>query len=361
MGHTHSRSAMRMRFLRSPGSVGVAIARLVGLGLLILLVLMRIADPLFVSSIRNQSFDILQRLHPRPYTKQPVVVVDIDEKSLEQVGQWPWPRSEVARLVDRLTAMGAIAIGFDIVFAEPDRLSPDRIAEDNASLPADIKAGLLALPSNEELLADAIRRSRVVVGETSVRHGESPALNADAAGRARHPRSAARSTRRRSDALPAAIPAAGPELESDLRRRRRSRHVHRRAGRGRNFPPRSAGHDGREQDSPRAFGRNPAHRHRRPGIRHARRTTPGFPASWSAGCWCRRTGAGRSGPGSTGLCGSATFPPAACCPAQRPLQASPGKWCWWAPPPSASRISGRRLSPLSCPASKSTRRSSRTY
>jgi adenylate cyclase len=173
---------MRMRFLRSPGSVGVAIARLFGLGLLVLLVLLRIADPLFVSNIRNQSFDILQRLSPRPYVKQPVVVVDIDEESLEQVGQWPWPRSEVARLVDTLTAMGAIAIGFDIVFAEPDRLSPDRIAEDNASLPADIKAGLMALPSNEDLLADAIRRSRVVAGETSVRQGESAEPNADAAG-----------------------------------------------------------------------------------------------------------------------------------------------------------------------------------
>ncbi len=170
-----------MRFIRSPGSIGVAIARLFGLGLLILLVLLRIGDPLFVSNFRNQSFDILQRLHPRPYVKQPVVVVDIDEKSLEQVGQWPWPRSEVARLVDRLTAMGAIAIGFDVVFAEPDRLSPDRVAEDNATLPADIEAGLMALPSNEDLLADAIRRSRVVVGETSVRQGESSEPNADGA------------------------------------------------------------------------------------------------------------------------------------------------------------------------------------
>ena len=156
----------------------MAIARLAGLALLVLLIAVRIADPLFVSTIRNQSFDILQRLHPRPQTKQPVVVVDIDEESLDQVGQWPWPRSDVARLVDKLTEMGAIAIGFDVVFAEPDRLSPDKIAEDNASLPEDIKAGLLALPSNEELLADAIRRSRVIVGETSVRQGDGPGANA---------------------------------------------------------------------------------------------------------------------------------------------------------------------------------------
>ena len=157
---------------RSPGSVGVAIARLVGLALLILLIMVRIADPLFVSTIRNQSFDLYQRLVPRPSVKQPVVIVDIDEGSLEAVGQWPWPRSVVAKLVDRLTAMGAVAIGFDIVFAEPDRLSPDKIAQDNTALSPEVKAGLMALPSNEDLLADAIRRSRVVVGETSVRHGD---------------------------------------------------------------------------------------------------------------------------------------------------------------------------------------------
>jgi adenylate cyclase len=149
--------------------MGVALARLAGLVLLLLLLGLRVADPLFVSAIRNQGFDILQRLYPRPPVKQPIVIVDIDEKSLEQVGQWPWPRSEVARLIDRLTEMGAIDIGFDVVFAEPDRLSPDRIAEDNPDLPETLKAGLLSLPSNEQVLADAIRRSRVVVGETSVR------------------------------------------------------------------------------------------------------------------------------------------------------------------------------------------------
>jgi len=149
--------------------MGVALARLAGIVLLLLLLGLRVADPLFVSGIRNQSFDIFQRLHPRPMTKQPVAIVDIDEKSLELVGQWPWPRSEVARLVDRLTAMGAVVVGFDIVFAEPDRLSPDRVAEDNPNLPASVKADLLKLPSNEQVLADAIQKSRVVVGETSVR------------------------------------------------------------------------------------------------------------------------------------------------------------------------------------------------
>ena len=160
--------ALRIGFFRSE-SMGAAIARLAGLVLLLALLALRVADPLFVSAIRNQGFDIFQRLHPRPSVEQPIAIVDIDEKSLEQVGQWPWPRSEVARLIDRLTEMGAVVIGFDVVFAEPDRLSPDRIAADNPALPEAVRADLLKLPSNEEVLADSIKRSRVVVGETSVR------------------------------------------------------------------------------------------------------------------------------------------------------------------------------------------------
>ena len=51
-------------------------------------------------------------------------IVDIDEESLKQVGQWPWPRTVLAELVDKLAANGAAAIGFDMVFPEPDRMSP---------------------------------------------------------------------------------------------------------------------------------------------------------------------------------------------------------------------------------------------
>ena len=56
------------------------------------------------------------------------MIVDIDERSLAEIGQWPWPRTTVARLVDRLSQMGAVVIGFDIVFSEPDRMSPGLIA-----------------------------------------------------------------------------------------------------------------------------------------------------------------------------------------------------------------------------------------
>ncbi len=48
------------------------------------------------------------------------VIAVIDERSLAELGRWPWPRTTIARLVDRLKAEGARAVGFDIVFAEPD-------------------------------------------------------------------------------------------------------------------------------------------------------------------------------------------------------------------------------------------------
>ncbi|MCB1451309.1 MAG: adenylate/guanylate cyclase domain-containing protein [Nitratireductor sp.] len=148
---------------------GVLVSRLFGLALLVGLLAIRAIDPVFVQTVRNQSFDLYQRIHPREFQKFPVAIADIDEGSLKKYGQWPWPRTRVAELVTKLTQAGAVVIGFDIVFAEADRLSPERIAEDNPQLPETVRAELSALPSNELAFARAIASSRVVVGETSVR------------------------------------------------------------------------------------------------------------------------------------------------------------------------------------------------
>jgi hypothetical protein len=76
---------------------------------------------------RRSVFDYYQRIAPRTYQNAPVRIVDIDDASLTQIGQWPWPRSAVAAMVGRLSQSGASAIVFDIVFAEPDRTSPAQI------------------------------------------------------------------------------------------------------------------------------------------------------------------------------------------------------------------------------------------
>ncbi len=57
----------------------------------------------------------------------PVKIIDIDDESLARHGQWPWPRTTMGRLIDRLSQMGAAAITLDLVFADPDRSSPEHI------------------------------------------------------------------------------------------------------------------------------------------------------------------------------------------------------------------------------------------
>ena len=97
------------------------------LAILAVAVGLRAKEPSLVEQARMVVFDSLQRLKPRPYRSVSVRIVDIDDESLERLGQWPWPRLQVARLVDRLRELGAAVIAFDIVFAEPDRTSPENV------------------------------------------------------------------------------------------------------------------------------------------------------------------------------------------------------------------------------------------
>ena len=144
------------------------LSRLLCVALLLVLAFLRVADPPPLEELRVRTFDLFQVIQPRVSTERPVVIVDIDEKSLKSVGQWPWPRTRVADLITRLTELGAVAIGFDIVFAEPDRLSPNLAADTFRNLDEDTRQKLRALPSNDQVLADAIRRSRVVLGESGL-------------------------------------------------------------------------------------------------------------------------------------------------------------------------------------------------
>lgn len=145
-------------------------ARLFGLFILFVLILVRIADPVLVKTLRLSAFDYYQVIKPREYTKQPITIVDLDEASLREFGQWPWPRTRVADLIDGIAELGGVATAFDIVFSEPDRLSPSQIAKDNASLSPSIRQALKTLPDNEEVMANAMTRHPVILGQASVRN-----------------------------------------------------------------------------------------------------------------------------------------------------------------------------------------------
>ncbi|WP_298373531.1 adenylate/guanylate cyclase domain-containing protein [uncultured Bradyrhizobium sp.] len=143
-------------------------ARLACVALLIGFAALRIADPAPVQELRVRTFDTFQVIEPRQKTARPVTIVDIDEKSLAdpRLGQWPWPRTRLADIVINLTRLGAVVIAFDAVFSEPDRLNPDIAADTFSSLDEEMRARLRQLPSNDSILADAIKNSRVVLGES---------------------------------------------------------------------------------------------------------------------------------------------------------------------------------------------------
>lgn len=128
-------------------------------------------------ALRLALFGAYQVHLPRQRLSAPVQIVAIDEAALKQFGQWPWPRTRLAELINRVAAQQPAAIGLDIMMPEADMTSPEAVA---ARLPAGpLRDGLAALPSNDDVLADAMRAAPVVLGAAGFSHvtpGTSDAL-----------------------------------------------------------------------------------------------------------------------------------------------------------------------------------------
>ena len=138
-----------------------------------------VGDTLLLQSLRNNLFDQYQRWKPRTYVEAPVRIIDIDDESLARLGQWPWPRTRLAEMVDRLSAAGVAAIGFDVIFAEPDRTSP-KAAADLWKLKGALRKELEALPEHDQVFAASIAQGDVVVG-FAVDRGKAPNSGAGSA------------------------------------------------------------------------------------------------------------------------------------------------------------------------------------
>jgi adenylate cyclase len=144
----------------------LASRRTFGLVLLALLLPLRIWDPHALEELRLRSFDLYQNIEPRSSDLHPVVIVDIDESSVSALGQWPWPRTVLADLLTRLYEMQAVAVGFDVVFPEPDRASPGQAVKHFRNIDQGTRELLAHLPSNDELFAQAIGEGKVVLGQS---------------------------------------------------------------------------------------------------------------------------------------------------------------------------------------------------
>jgi len=118
-------------------------------------------------AMRLALFDRYQTWLPRQRESGPVQIVAIDEAALKEYGQWPWPRTRLAQLIDRIALQSPAAIGLDILMPESDLTSPENLAmrvQDEA-----LRDKLLALPANDDVLAAAMRRAPVVLGAAGFR------------------------------------------------------------------------------------------------------------------------------------------------------------------------------------------------
>lgn len=142
--------------------------------ILVLALGLRLLDPQLVETLRLQAFDLLQRTQTATAANPNVTIVDIDEQSLARLGQWPWPRTEIAALVDHLLAAGAIAVGFDMLFAEPDRLSPALFAASAHGLTSELRGAIAKGPDNDVVLADHLAENPVVLGVSATHEIDHP-------------------------------------------------------------------------------------------------------------------------------------------------------------------------------------------
>jgi HD-GYP domain-containing protein (c-di-GMP phosphodiesterase class II) len=112
--------------------------------------------PAFLARLDDSVYDILLRSSRAKGPSQNVVIVDVDNRSLSTIGQWPWRRDVVGRLITRLQSAGASAIALDIIFAESDRDGQPRDSDGRST-------GRLAT-TPDAALAGALRKGRVILG-----------------------------------------------------------------------------------------------------------------------------------------------------------------------------------------------------
>ncbi|MDH5189085.1 MAG: adenylate/guanylate cyclase domain-containing protein [Rhodospirillaceae bacterium] len=142
--------------------------RIIGVAMLGAFISLFVVDPYPVQFLRVKAFDMYQRIQPReipPIPLQPVAIIDLDERSLSEVGQWPWSRLTIAKMVANLLNSGVAVVAFDIVFPEPDRMNPEGIVESLFNIDDATRGAILKLPSNDDLLANVVKQGNVVLGQ----------------------------------------------------------------------------------------------------------------------------------------------------------------------------------------------------
>ena len=130
--------------------------------LLFFLIGLKTANPSFVKAISFLSFDLYQKTIPLKKESSKVVIVDINEKSLEKFGQFPWSRSIFAKIIENINTAKPKAIGFDIFFSEKDKQSPEEIIKSYNLIPTDV-AEIQNIRGHDEIFSEQLEKSNSVI------------------------------------------------------------------------------------------------------------------------------------------------------------------------------------------------------
>ena len=130
--------------------------------LLFFLIGLKTANPSFVKAISFLSFDLYQKIIPLKKESSEVVIVDINEKSLEKFGQFPWSRSIFAKIIENINTAKPKAIGFDIFFSEKDKQSPEEIIKSYNLIPTDV-AEIQNIRGHDEIFREQLEKSNSVI------------------------------------------------------------------------------------------------------------------------------------------------------------------------------------------------------
>jgi len=141
--------------------------------LLFFLIGLKTLNPSFVKAISFLSFDLYQKTFPLKKGSSEVVIIDIDEKSLEKFGQFPWNRSIFAKIIENVNSTNPKAIGFDVFFSEKDKQSPDEIIKSYNLIPSDV-VELQNIKGHDEIFREQLEKSNsvtAVLGSSVSSHG----------------------------------------------------------------------------------------------------------------------------------------------------------------------------------------------
>ncbi|MBT5498581.1 MAG: CHASE2 domain-containing protein [Alphaproteobacteria bacterium] len=140
-----------------------------------LLLFIALAGGLDFERLRNDIFDLYQRWSPRQVETLPARLVEIDEASLREIGAWPWPRTVLAALAKAAVDRGAVAVGFDMIFPEPDRHAPQSFAARHPEIPDAIAREIFGLADPDAIFATAIGRLPIVLSRSGTAVGSDAA------------------------------------------------------------------------------------------------------------------------------------------------------------------------------------------